>query len=145
MYFRFTRRLPQGSMFYAMVILIFLFLSCSYIVWHHISNWLSEVRSPKFCLSFQSAGDVLLDRDVLWHVRLVCDIYFGDAYSYRCHSTVFYSWKLKIRRLIFLINCRPNLAINMIGRAKKKMRNEWLTMSAIAKESVLFDSKPSPG
>ena len=41
----------------------------NYIIWHHISNLTSEIRFPKFCLSFQSAKNRLLDRDVLWRSR----------------------------------------------------------------------------
>ena len=51
---------------------------------------------------------------------------------------------LKSKRLIFLINCRCNLTINIVSRAKK-MRNEWLTMPTLTKENVFLDSNLSPG
>ena len=33
----------------------------NYIIWRHISNLASEIKFPKFCLSFQSAENVSLD------------------------------------------------------------------------------------
>ena len=53
-------------------------------------------------------------------------------------------WKLKLKRLIFLINCRSSLTIKIVNRAKK-MKNEWLTMPTLTKENVIFDFKLSPG
>ena len=66
-------------------------------------------------------------RIIFTHVRLVCDIYCAHAYLCRCDSTLFCFRKLKLRQLIFLINCRSNLTINIVKRGKK-MKNEWLTM-----------------
>ena len=72
----------------------------------------------------------------------LCDIYCAHAYLCRCHSSLFCFRKLKPRRFIFLINCRSNLTINIVG----KMRNEWLTMPTLTKENVFFfDSQLSPG
>ena len=78
------------------------------------------------------------------HDRLACDIYCAHACLRRYDSTLFYFEKLKPRRLIFLINCRSNLTINIVNRAKK-MKNEWLTMPTLTKENVIFDFKLSPG
>ena len=60
---------------------------------------------------------------ILYHVHLACNIYCTHVYLYRCDSTVFSFLKLKSRRLNFLINCRSNLSINIVSRAKK-MRKE---------------------
>ena len=59
----------------------------------------------------------------LLHVRLVCDIYYAHAYLCRYDFTLFCFRKLKLRRLIFLINCRSNLTINIVKRGKK-MKNK---------------------
>ena len=71
------------------------------------------------------------------HVRLVCDIYCAHEYLCRCDSTLFCFRKLTSRQLIFLINCRSNLRINIVRRVKS-MRNDWLTMSTLTKENVFF-------
>ena len=78
------------------------------------------------------------------HVRLVWDIYCAHAYLCHCDSTLLCFQKLKLRRLIFLINCRSDLTINIVNRAKN-MKNEWLAMFTLTKENVIFDSKLSPG
>ena len=41
----------------------------NYIIWRHISNLMAGIRFPKFCLSFQPAENVSLDRDVLCRSR----------------------------------------------------------------------------
>ena len=71
------------------------------------------------------------------HVHLVCDIYCAHAYLCRCDSKVFRLRKLKSKRLIFLINFRSNLTINIVSRAKK-MRKEWLTKPTLTKKDVFF-------
>ena len=55
--------------------------------------------------------------NLLSHVRLVCDIYC--AHACRCYSTLFCFWKLKPKRLIFLINCRSNFKMSIVNRSKK--------------------------
>ena len=77
-------------------------------------------------------------------VHLICGIYCSHGYSCRYDSIIFCFRKLKVRRLIFLINYWSNLKINIVSRTKKT-RNGWWTMSTLAKENVLFDSKPSLG
>ena len=77
------------------------------------------------------------------HVRLVWEIYCAHAYLCHYNSTLFCFWKLKLRRLIFLINCRSNLTINIVNWAKKT-KHEWLTMPTLTKQNVIFDSKLSP-
>ena len=56
---------------------------------------------------------------VISHVRLVCDIYCAHAYLCRYHSALFCFRKMKLRGLIFLINCGSNLTINIVKRGKK--------------------------
>ena len=79
--------------------------------------------------------------NLLSHVRLVCDIHC--AHVCRCYSTIF-CFLLKPKRLIFLINCRSNLKMSIVNRAKK-MKKKWLTMPTLTKENVIFDSKLSAG
>ena len=76
----------------------------------------------------------------IWYARIYC----AHAYLCRCDSTLFCFWKLKLRRLIFRVNCRSNLTINIVNQ-ENKMKNEWLTMPTLIKENVLFDSKISSG
>ena len=57
------------------------------------------------------------------NIRLVCHIYCVHAYLRRCDSTLSCFRKLKPKRLIFLSNCRSNLTISIVNRAKK-MKNE---------------------
>ena len=86
-------------------------------------------------------------KDIWMHVCLLCDICCVHAYLCRCDSTLLCFRKLKSRRLIFLINCRSNLTMNIVNRAKKKkkMKNEWLTNPTLTTENAIFDSKLSPG
>ena len=59
--------------------------------------------------------------NLLSHARLVCDIYC--AHACRCYSTLFCFQKLKPKRLIFLINCRSNLKMSIVNRAKKMINH----------------------
>ena len=73
----FAQRLLQGSMLCTMVIVIFLFI----IIWCHISNLTSEIRFPKFCLSFQSAENVSVGRDLLWRSRAMSFMLFNSWFN----------------------------------------------------------------
>ena len=84
--------------------------------------------------------DFILVVDLLVYqanVRLVCNICCAHAYLCRCDSTAFCFRKLKSKRLTFQINCRTNLTVNIVSRAKKR-RKEWLIMSTLTKENVFF-------
>ena len=101
-------------------------------------------KNSKYTFSLKTPAVATYASGLHIHVHLVCDIYCAHAYLCRCDSTPFCFWKLKLRRLIFRVNCRSNLTINIVNQAKK-MKNEWLTMPTLIKENVLFDSKLSPG
>ena len=66
---RFAQRLLQGSYYVQWRNGDCDLLIYDYIISRHISNLTSEIRCPKFGLSFQSTKNVSLDRDVLWKSR----------------------------------------------------------------------------